>query len=131
MQTDDGKFIPQDKKYLTSGPCKVMADSFISYLKEQNVAVPSIVQIDGQRWGSAMPGDKTTPPTAFSKETLKGVIYDSSTQVLAPTSPISSAPPFISHPDGLYQVGDFMSSHSSGAEAALISALGAADDITK
>merc|ERR1711871_460983 len=86
MQTDDGKFIPQDKKYLTNGPCKVMADSFVSYLKDQNVTVPPIVQIDGQRWGSAMPGDKATPPNHPTKETLKGVLYDSATQTLAPTS---------------------------------------------
>mmetsp|Transcript_20837 Transcript_20837/g.43500 ORF Transcript_20837/g.43500 Transcript_20837/m.43500 type:complete len:452 (-) Transcript_20837:59-1414(-) len=134
MQTDDGKFIPQDKKYLTNGPCKVMADSFVSYLKDQNVTVPPIVQIDGQRWGSAMPGDKATPPNHPTKETLKGVLYDSATQTLAPTSllpaPHSSLPPFVSHPLGLYQAGDFMSTYSSGAEAALISALQCADDIS-
>jgi len=76
-----------------------------------------------------MPGDKSTPTSHPSKEVLKNVPYDSSMQRLAPTTQLINDPPYVSHESGVYQAGDFMSSHSSGAEAALISALKCAEAI--
>ena len=55
MQTEDGQFIPQDKGYLRSGPCQ---DLLSDLRKFAGGKLPEIVHVDGQRWGSALPGVK-------------------------------------------------------------------------
>ena len=107
-------------------------------------AMPQAIYMQGQRWGSAMPapagvgnrdalGHARTGPVPGPVTRLMGVAYDSSTPdlVYAKPSPELSGrtgPDFLCDDAlGLYYAGDFCSGRAPGFEAAVLSALDAAD----
>ncbi|GMH85882.1 hypothetical protein TrVE_jg3975 [Triparma verrucosa] len=129
MQTEDGKFIPQDKGYLRDGPCQALLDDLRSFAK---TPLPKIVHLDGQRWGSALPGVKFNGVEG-GKKVCRDVLYDGVMQDLAPTvaypSPAFNEKSFVMHESGLFQAGDMMSLTSPGVEGAIISAAECSDAV--
>ena len=105
MQRGDGKFIPQDKSYLREGPCqKLLSD----LRKLAGGELPDIVHVDGQRWGSALPGVKFGGREG-GKKVCRHVLYDGAMQDLAPTRHhADKGKSFVGDPAGLFQAGDMM-----------------------
>mmetsp|Transcript_6641 Transcript_6641/g.12819 ORF Transcript_6641/g.12819 Transcript_6641/m.12819 type:complete len:496 (+) Transcript_6641:279-1766(+) len=128
MQRGDGKFIPQEKSYLREGPCQKL----LSDLKKlAGGELPEIVHVDGQRWGSALPGVKFGGREG-GKKVCRHVLYDGAMQDLAPTRHhADKGKSFVGDPAGLFQAGDMMAMSTPGVEGAILSAAECAQGVTK
>lgn len=132
MQTEDGKFIPQDKDYLREGPCQALLEDLKGLSSNP---LPNVVCVDGQRWGSALPGVKVNGIEG-GKKVCRDVLYDGAMQDLAPTVAYpeiggdeGEKKSFVMHSSGLFQAGDMMAMTSPGVEGAIVSASECADAV--
>eukprot|EP00979_Chaetoceros_neogracilis_P015000 scaffold5222_cov282-Chaetoceros_neogracile.AAC.15 len=136
-----GDFIPQSEDYLTTVPGPDLIKAFCKDLTSNKGIlgegalsdndIPNIIQVDAQRWGSAMPCHRHLDDTSKTRKVLSGVPYDSGRSPLAPTKLEAC-----SHGDDksflmdeelmILQAGDMMSTYTPGFESAALSGLDAA-----
>ena len=136
-----GDFIPQSKDYLTTVPGPDLIKAFCKDLTSKkgilgdgaltDTDILDIIQVDAQRWGSAMPFPRHLDETSNTREVLSGVPYDSGRSPLAPTKleecRHGGAQSFLMDEElMLFQAGDMMSTYTPGFESAALSGLDAA-----
>jgi predicted NAD/FAD-dependent oxidoreductase len=144
-----GAFRPQEDAYLNGrdGPAERLVSAFEAALGGQPLGKPTYLQ--GQRWGSAFPapvrqfasvaaaGQYRSVEEAGvggSRVEVMGVTYETATPDLRPTPGASATRDgeqdfFMDTAAGLYYASDFCSTRLPGVEAAVLSALDAAEHI--
>jgi len=145
QDTETGEFIPQTKDYLTTVPAPDLIDAFCKELMSKNgilgnealSSVPTIIHMDAQRWGSAMPAHRHLDKDSQTRKVISGVPYDSGTSSLAPTKKVKCRPGadernfLVDDELMLIQAGDMMSTFTPGFESAALSGMDAADYLLK
>lgn len=148
-----GEFIPQPKDYLVSVPGEDLSKAFCEQFQlnvstassdddgtidanDNKNSTVSVVHVNAQRWGSALPCHRHLKNDENSKtrKVISGVSYDSGRAPLAPTKieEKESSTTFLFDKDlMLFQAGDMMSSYTPGFEGAAISGIDAAEHLLK
>lgn len=138
-------FLPQDNAYLNSGPAQVLSEAFLNTLMSEEAcgvkisARPKLLYLQGQRWGSAIPGDRDAADlveiagTKYQRSIPNLATKDTRVIPLMTSSASSDAKvDFLSDDScGLYYCGDFCSYRVAGVEAAVLSAEDCARHVIK
>jgi len=131
------EFRPQENDYLNGqgGPADALCRAFLDSTTTPSMPRPPILYLQGQRWGSAIPGSLDARGEGGAAEgeadavtDIAGTRYQRSVPDLSPRPDALSGPgrgqDFLADDDlGLYYAGDFVSTtRAPGVEAAVLSA---------
>lgn len=124
-------FCPQDNSYLNTGPASVLCEVFLNTIMAEACSTtrPSVLYLQGQRWGSAIPGDRDTQDidlvevggTRYQRS-IPNLATKTSRVMPAKMSVVDAPVDFLSDDTlMLYYCGDFCSYRVPGVEAAALS----------
>jgi predicted NAD/FAD-dependent oxidoreductase len=130
-----GAFRPQENDYLNTVPGPALLDAFLSTIQSYLNNVPSVIYLQGQRWGSGLPAPEDVVAseveeicgTTYVKHLHSSLVY--STKVDSHGQDMKD---FVAYDEvGLYYAGDFCSNRNPGFEAAALSGLDVAKHIVE
>ena len=152
QDTVTGAFIPQSMGYLLTVPAPDLIKAFLKSVGKQD-RFNQVVHMDAQRWGSALPSDRSvaSKESSSTRRIISGVPYEGGKYPLAPTIKYrgdledgSSSSSYSCNGDndddgiknflvdedlGMYMASDMISRYTPGFESAVLSALDCANHL--